>query len=283
MTESEITVRNGNTITGTHDQELKIFIADGANVTLNNVNITNGSIVCNGNAGINLVGTNTITAPANYAAVQIGNESTTLTISGSGSLNATGGENGASIGTGLAQDEEKTGGNITINGGTINATGGYYGAGIGCGQAYSKTENNNATNKCGNITINGGTVTATGSLTAAGIGTGAAVISYDKFASNICGDILITGGTVTANGDVGAAGIGTGSITTLMGTGSAKCGNITITSDVTKVTAFTATTVSDDVCSIGKAGDTYYECGTITIGGTPYPDGITDNPYTYQP
>ena len=122
-------------------------------------------------------------------------------------------------------------------------------------------------------------------MTAAGIGTGAAVIGYeDKFASTICGDILITGGTVTANGDVSAAGIGTGSITTLVGTGSAKCGNITITSDVTKVTAFTATTVSEDVCSIGKAGDTtYYKCGTITIGGTVYPDGISENPYTYKP
>ena len=280
VTESEITVRNGNTITGTHDQELKIFIADGANVTLDNVNITNGSIVCNGNAGINLVGTNTITAPANYAAVQIGDKGTMLTISGTGSLYAIGGDGSAGIGTGLAQDEEKTGGNITINDGTITATGGYYGAGIGCGQAYSNTENYNAANKCGNITINGGTVTATGSLTAAGIGTGAAVINYeDKFASTICGDITITGGTVTANGDVSAAGIGTGSITTIMGTGSSKCGNITIGNGVTKVTA---TKVSDSACSIGKADNTtYYECGTITIGGTVYPDGISDSPYTY--
>ena len=284
VTESEITVRNGNTITGTNDNELKIFIADNATVTLNDVNITNGSIVCNGNAGINLVGTNTITGPANYAAVQIGGESTTLTISGTGSLSATGGEGAAGIGTGLAQDEEKTGGNITINGGTITATGGNFGAGIGCGHAYSHTESNNAANKCGNISITDGTVTATGGLTAAGIGTGAAVIGYEnRFASAICGDITITGGTVTANGDVGAAGIGTGSITTIVGTGSAKCGAITITSDVTKVTAFTATTVSDDVCSIGKAGDEDYECGTITIGGTEYPDGISDNPYTYKP
>lgn len=284
VTESEITVRNGNTITGTHDKELKIFIADNATVTLDNVNITNGSIVCNGNADINLVGTNSITAPANYAAVQIGDEGTTLTISGTGSLNAVGGsDGGAGIGTGLAQDEEKTGGNITINGGTINATGGSFGAGIGCGQAYSKTENNNATNKCGNISITGGTVTATGGLTAAGIGTGTATINYEnKFASTVCGDILITGGTVTANGDVAAAGIGTGSVTTIMGTGSAKCGAITITSDVTKVTA---TKGDDDVCcSIGKADDRdYYECGTITVGGTVYPDGITDSPYTYQP
>ena len=282
VTESEITVRNGNTITGTNDNELKIFIAAGANVTLSDVNITNGSIVCNGNAGINLVGTNSITAPANYAAVQIGGESTTLTISGTGSLSATGGDNGAGIGTGLAQDEEKTGGNITINGGTITATGGYYGAGIGCGQAHSSTESNNAANKCGNISITDGTVTATGGLTAAGIGTGAAVIGYEnRFASTICGNISITGGTVTANGDVGAAGIGTGSITTILGEGSAKCGNITIGNGVTKVTA---TKVSDSARSIGKAGDTtYYECGTITIGGTVYPNGISDTPYTYQP
>jgi hypothetical protein len=141
------------------------------------------------------------------------------------------------------------------------------------------TESNDAANKCGNISITGGTVTATGGLTAAGIGTGAAVIGYEnRFASTICGDILITGGTVTANGDVGAAGIGTGSVTTIMGTGSSKCGNITIDNGVTKVTA---TKVSDSACSIGKAGDTHYECGTITIGGTVYDDGISISPYTY--
>ena len=113
-----------------------------------------------------------------------------LTIDGSGSLEATGGESGAGIGGAF----HKPGNNITINGGKIIAqsTTGYgWGAGIGGGNEGNGN----------NITINGGDVTATGGSEAAGIGGG-----IHASASNI----TINGGTVTAKAGGGAAAIGGG-------------------------------------------------------------------------
>ena len=277
---SDYTAEDGEVLTGTLNN-YKIALAAGANVTLVNVTINNSNITCQGNANIVLVGTNRITAPETNAALRVGNEGTSLTISGSGTLYATGGGGAAGIGTGLAKNEGKTGGNITINGGTIIAKGSDYGAGIGCGATGADSDD--ASTKCGDILITGGTVTATGGIYAAGIGTGAALID-NRTARTICGNITITGGTVTAttSADLGGAGIGTG---TFFGIGSqegsiAKCGNITIVNTVTQVTAGKGNL---SPCSIGKAGDAYWECGTITIGGTVYADGITDSPYVYQP
>jgi len=222
------------------------------------------------------VGTNKITAPESNAALRVGNEGTSLTISGTGSLNATGGGGAAGIGTGLAKNEGKTGGNIIINSGTIIATGSDYAAGIGCGP--TSADSDDASTTCGDITINGGTVTATGGVHAAGIGTGAAM-RISKSARTVCGNIKITGGTVTATGGIYATGIGTGAFLGSGNDGSiAKCGAITIASDVTKVTA---TKGDSSARSIGKAGDTYYECGTVTVDVTEYADGISDSPYTY--
>ncbi|MBP1545018.1 MAG: carbohydrate-binding domain-containing protein [Ruminococcus sp.] len=123
----------------------------------------------------------------------------TLTIQGTGSLTATGGEyNAAGIGSGSGGNCS----NITIEGGIITANGGEYnGAGIGGGQ------NGN----CSNITIKGGEITANGGNYGAGIGGG-----YKGSGSGI----TINGGTVTANGGDSGAGIGGG----LSGDGS----NITI-------------------------------------------------------
>ena len=277
---SDYTAEDGEVLTGTLNN-YKIALAAGANVTLVNVTINNSNITCQGNANIVLVGTNRITAPETNAALRVGNEGTSLTISGSGTLYATGGGGAAGIGTGLAKNEGKTGGNITINGGTIIAKGSDYGAGIGCGATGADSDD--ASTKCGDITITGGTVTATGGIYAAGIGTGAALID-NRTARTICGNITITGGTVTAttSADLGGAGIGTG---TFFGIGSqegsiAKCGNITIVNTVTQVTARKGNL---SPCSIGKAGDAYWECGTITIGGTVYADGISASPYVYQP
>ena len=270
-------IETGYTITGTLNDH-KIALAAGAIVTLDNVTINNGNITCGGDADITLVGTNKITAPNTNAALRVGHAVTTLTISGSGSLEAIGGGGAAGIGTGLAKDEGKTGGDITINGGTITARGSDYGAGIGCGSTSSDSKN--ASTTCGKITINGGTVTATGGVHAAGIGTGAAM-RISGTARTVCGDITITGGTVTATGGKYATGIGTGAFFGSANSGSiVECGNITIVNTVTQVTA---TKGNESVRSIGKAGDTYYECGTITIGGTPYAGGISDSPYTYQP
>ena len=272
-------IETGYTITGTLNNH-KIALAAGAVVTLDNVTINNSNITCRGDAEITLVGTNKITAPETNAALRVGNAGTTLTILGSGSLEATGGGGAAGIGTGSAKNEGKTGGNIIIKGGTITARGSDYGAGIGCGATAADSDD--ASTQCGDITIKGGTVTATGGIYAAGIGTGSALISGGT-ARTICGNITITGGTVTAAtaAELGATGIGTGAFFGSANSGSiVECGDITIVNTVTQVTA---TKGSSSNRSIGRAYDEYYECGTVTIGGTVKPDGISDSPYTYQP
>lgn len=149
---------------------------------------------------------------------------------------------------------------LTISGsGKLTATGGKHGAGIGSG--YNKT--------CGDITITSGDVMANGGSKGAGIGSG--------YYQSSCGNILISGGKVTATGGLEAAGIGSGSDS---GSGSTNsCGNITIANTVTLVTA---TKGSNAPYSIGK-GYNSSATGTITIGGTDYSTGITDNSYTYQP
>ena len=252
-------------ITGTVDGQT---IGDGKTVVLSGVTISGGSITCSGNANIILMGSNSVTAAANTAAIKIGGSSTTLTITGSGSLTVKGGQYAAAIGTGYANNASVAGGNIEINGGTITATGGQSSAAIGTGYAY-----HNGSNKCGTITINGGTVTAYGGY--AGIGTGGANQS-----SNECGDITINGGTVTATGGQRSAAIGTGYANN---SGSNKCGTITISTGVTSVTA-TMGNLSPN--SIGKgyaANSGTQACGTITIGGdaTTYAVGVTESPFYY--
>lgn len=108
-----------------------------------------------------------------------------ITING-GIINATGGEDGAGIGSG---DFGANGGTVTINGGTVTATGGDAAAGIGGGEGCDG----------GNITINGGTVIAKGGPFGTGIGGGN---------GSAGGTITINGGTVTAEGGDNAAGIG---------------------------------------------------------------------------
>ena len=243
-------------ITGTVDGQT---IGDGKTVVLSGVTISGGSITCSGNANIILMGSNSVTAAANTAAIKIGGSSTTLTITGSGSLTVKGGSQAAAIGTGYANNASVAGGNIEINGGTITATGGQSSAAIGTGYAYQ-----NGSNECGAITINGGTVTAYGGY--AGIGTGGA----NQSSSNECGAITINGGTVTATGGQRSAAIGTGYANN---SGSNKCGTITISTGVTSVTA---TMGNRSPNSIGKgfaANNGTQTCGTITIGGTIYWDG----------
>ena len=253
------TAQNGETLTGTLASNVKISIADGATVALNNVNI-NGTndpnygwagITCEGNATIILSGTNTVKGfYEDYPGIQAA-AGKTLIIKSIGSLTASSNGNGAGIGGGYKIDC----GNIEIQGGTITATGGEFGAGIG--SDYDAT--------CGNITISGGTVTATGGQKAAGIGSGN---------NGTCNDITISGGTVTATGGDYAAGIGGGRGFNMDYLSS--CGTITITTGVTKVTA---TKGNDAPNSIGAGIDC--TCGTVTIGGNE--GAITTSPYTYQP
>ena len=196
-------------------------------------------------AKLNLIleGENTLKGGDMCAAIEVP-EGCTLTISGEGSLKATGGE-GAGIGAssrrngslgtividggdikayggemaaGIGGSAEGGSGTIIINDGTVYAMGGhgsyykdiknvYGGAGIGGGPygCVDRIEING-----GNVTAYGGYATNAGRRPGAGIGTGgggAKPIDKDKYKY---GDIVINGGTVSAiayNNEVYAIGV----------------------------------------------------------------------------
>ena len=200
----------------------------GAKVTLSNVNIettSDAAVSVSGNVELVIAGTNTLHSGTDHAGVEKADDNGTLTISGSGTLNAYGGESGAGIGSG----SQKGCSNIEIESGIINAHGGQWGAGIGSG---------NVGNRPGvlggsYITINGGDVTAYGGSEAAGIGGG--------FKGN-GKDITINGGTVHAESGGGekVAAIGGGRV-------NGKGENIQITGG-----NVTLKTVDDDDIYIGN-------------------------------
>ena len=171
---------NGQRLTGTGGGDTRITIADGATVTLSGATITAiknysgqqwAGITCEGDATIILDGENDVKGGYYSSGIYVP-EGKTLTMTGGGSLNATGSSYAAGIGSG----KDGSCGNIIIDGGTVMATGGGNGsAGIGSGQDGF----------CGNIIIDGGTVTATGGPGGAGIGSG-------RYGS--CGTITITEG-----------------------------------------------------------------------------------------
>jgi len=288
------TITNGKTVFGTLARNVKVSIADGATVTLNGVSInasgtwTNGDyagLTCEGDAIIILSGENILRGiDDDYPGIHI-KENKTLTIRGTGSLDASGNPTGYCYSAGIGGAYSSKCGNIVIEGGTITATGGNQGgaaiggafcggygditisggtvtatavgdgAGIGSGSGYSSSHTS------GNIIISGGTVTATSQGRGAGMGSG-----YSG--SGSVGNILISGGTITATGGNNAAGIGSGFYS--------SCGGITIESTVTSVTA---TKGSGAPNSIGAGyGGT---CGTVTIGGVT--GAISISPYTYIP
>ena len=304
LLQGDLTAQDGDILSGTLANKLKISIAEGASVTLSNANINeNGTwtdgdyagITCLGDAIIILEGTNTVKGfNSTYPGVQAGPDGTTLTIGGSGTLNATGGSDGAA---GIGSGKSTSCGNITINGGNIEARGGANGAGIGtgycnvsgsiscgiititggtvtayggenaagigAGQSRNNTKSN--VNNCNGINISGGIVTAIGGENAAGIGSGYARGTRSPISS--CGDINITGGTVVATGGSNGAGIGTGN--TYDVGGKSNCGNITITPGVTSVTATKGISARD---SIGR-GNGKGTCGTVMFGDETIYDG----------
>lgn len=256
------TSQNGDVLTGTLQEGSyyrQIIIGDGDTVTLAGVTINGinnesygwAGITCQGNATLILKEgtTNTVRGfKGNYPGIHVLWDNRTLTIMGGGSLNASSNGTGAGIGG----SSNQACGHINIKGGIITATGGEGAAGIGGGK-------NGA---CGNITISGGNVTATcGANYSAGIG--------GAYQGN-CGNITITGGIVCATGASNFKGVGIG------GGAEASCGDITITSGVTFVSA-TKTLLAERSIGAGNGGT----CGTVTIGGTPYPNGISESPYTY--
>ena len=164
--QDELVIADGYIVTGyAVGLSCKVAVADGATVTLRDVENTGyldgdptcPGIRCIGDATIILEGNNTVTGGGTYAGIYVP-EGKMLTIRGTGSLTVTGGSGGAGIGG----NSEGSCGSIVISGGTITATGGSGGAGIGLGYSSGCV--------FGDITISGGTVTATGSGDAPGIG-----------------------------------------------------------------------------------------------------------------
>ena len=270
---TNFTARDGQVLSGTLNDNYKISIAADATVTLDGVTINGvnnssynwAGLTCLGNATIVLADGKTNTVKGfdyNYPGIQVGPEGSTLTIDGTGSLNASSntesqfGEGCPGIGSGW----EGTCGDITIVGGTITAKGGTYAAGIGSGNKGT----------CGTITIKGGTITAMcGFINGNGdfvAYTGGAGIGS---CGGTCGDITIVGGTITAKGGVNAAGIGSG--------WEGECGAITIASTVSRVTATKGDTAPNSI-GAGEGGS----CGTVAIGGTEYWGKNDHDQYIYK-
>ena len=266
---SDTEIPNGALVTGTLANEKKISIAAGAIVKLDGVSINADGTMTGHNAGITCLGdatiilkdgtTNTVKGfYQDYPGIFV-NEGKTLTISGTGTLNAS--SNGWGTGIGGGQNIYQNSGNIVITGGTVNATGGQYCPGIGSGRGATG----------GDITITGGAVTAQGGLYAAGIGAGYG----DGSMMSTCGNITITGGTVNATGGEWGAGIGAGNQMS-------ECGNIYISGGT--VTANGGTGSGEGGagigsghagdCDINQCGDIYITGGTITATGGYHSAGI---------
>ena len=193
-----------------------------AKVTLSNVNInaSGAAVSVSGNVELVIEGTNILHSGTGHAGVEKADDNGTLTISGTGTLEAYGGQGGAGIGGA----RNKNASNIVIEGGTIKANGGTWGAGIGGGQSAAGQ----------NITIRDGNVTAIPGGEAAGIGGG-----YQGDGKNI----TIEGGTVNSRSGGGSgpvAAIGGGRV-------SGKGENIQITGG-----NVTLKTVDDDDIYIGN-------------------------------
>ena len=238
-----------------------------ANLTINNLNIAVSSqnygcpinvSTSNGVLNLTVEGTNTLSG---YVGIMVSSGATlVITDKSTGTLNATGTNWGAGIGSSGYNGDSA--GNIIINGGTITANGGSYGAGIGGGCDGSG----------GNITINGGTITANGGSYGAGIGGGC---------NGSGGNITINGGTIKADGKSYGDGIGNGlsgsganitinggSIETISEKKSQYCIGGSFSTGVNGSATITATHISDYNCIISDTSNQSKWSGTIN--GTSY-------------
>ena len=190
-----------------------------AKVTLHNVNIdaSGAAVSVSGDVELIISGTNTLHSGTGHAGVEKADDNGTLTISGTGTgtLEAYGGQGGAGIGSG----SQKGCSNIVIESGTITAHGGEWGAGIGSGNVGNRPGMLGGSN----ITINDGDVTAYGGSEAAGIGGG--LKGNGK-------DITINGGTVHAESGGGekVAAIGGGRVNGVGKNIQITGGNVTVKS-----------------------------------------------------
>ena len=222
---------------------------DGTALTLNGVNVTAGhkfeydeynetkaaaAIYCENGLTIVLNGENTVTGPdctdeiAFSFGVYAGGG---ITVSGSGSLNAAGGDNGISTGV-MSFD-----GDVTVNSGTVTARGGAGQNSVGILAASRVIVNSGTVTAAGadnansvgiaaaGLTVNGGELTAEGGSftgapdtrasyglalhnTASGTNSAGAMAA----SANGSADVLITGGTVTITGATGSMDLNGGTV-----------------------------------------------------------------------
>ena len=274
----DYTAHDGEVLTGTLSNNIKIMIDSSATVTLAGV-IINGApnqiykwagITCLGDATL-ILADSTVNIVKGfhgfYPGIQPGPKGTTLTICGTGALSASSNGRAPGIGSCSIDDGEFICGNICIEGGTITAEGGNGAAGIGSARVMD------GISQCGDITITGGTVTAIGGGNGAGIGSG-----YVMNGVSQCGDITIMGGTVMAKGGEKGAGIGCG----FGYGGTTQCGNITINggNDFVSVTAIKGGSGVNKPIGLSSTNLRNNTCGIITFNNTKVFDG-NDVTYSY--
>ncbi len=203
--DNDYEAQDGDILTDSLPDEQMITVANGAKITLKDVNITSETHPCItllGDATIVLEGTNYLKViDASNACIEVP-EGYTVTFEGSGSLDADASE--AFYSAAIGSSHRKNCGNIVINGGTITAKGPEGAAAIGTGYASFD----------GNITINGGTVTAIGGSWCPGIGSGCWESSIgDILIKNTVTQVIATRG-YDAPSSIGAGDAGScGSIT----------------------------------------------------------------------
>ncbi|MCR4959312.1 MAG: hypothetical protein K6B13_12035 [Prevotella sp.] len=189
---SDFTAQDGDVLErALFDEDCMITISDGATVTLQDASInyenaftsgTHAGITCLGDTTIILDGTSFVRSfGSGYPAIKPGGMGSTLTIKGSGKLQAYGADNAAAIGG----SSNLSCGNILISGGTVEATGGTAAPAIG----------NYGINSCGTITIDN-TVTRVTATKGSGA-TNSIGFAGTDFGS--CGTVTI-GGTIYWDG-----------------------------------------------------------------------------------
>lgn len=197
------------------------------------------------NINLELIGTNIFKSGSKCAGLQKSNKKGTLTIDGTGTLTANGGEHSAGIGGGATSANVSSCTNIIINNGTINANSGNLGPGIGAGYFGSAVVDN--------IQINGGIINAVGNN--AGIGTGRR--------GSAVSNIKITGGKITARSWYESVGIGGANLSNVEISG----GTLNITGYNTFPAISGRNGITENI--IINGGNVYlYSTGSVIVGST---------------
>ena len=268
---SDLTLQNGDVVTGKLKENVKISIADGATVTFKGDTIKGAivmavprpGITCRGDATIILAdGTVNVVSPFGdyYPGIYVPLGKTLIIRGNTGELRVRG-SHAAAIGGGSSSigafgetiyNDNVNCGNIRIEGGVIKAYSSKESAAIGAGTDA----------KCGDITIMGGTISANST-------DGPAIGSVS---GGSCGKIVITGGNITAKSTWNQApAIGSSGWLDYDKSGKSygKFESITITSGITSLIATGGD--GSTVPPIGKGADDT-DSGDVNIDGKQNPD-----------